>query len=165
LTVFSTAFGAIEAATVTYIRLLAAMPHALDYAEIWEQKRLPFNGATIVGELSRIGVLPAEYVREIATLVLLLAAAVIAGRTTKERAAAFVFCFSVWDLTYYGWLRLFCGFPRSPSDTDIYFLLPFPTFGPVWVPLVIMTAGIFWTSRKLRVSSESLIGPELRLDK
>jgi hypothetical protein len=149
LTTVAAAFGCVEAATVTYIRLLAAMPPGLNYHEIWARKGLPFNGETIVAELHRIGILPVEYVREVATLVLLLAAAMLAGRPRKECLAAFVFSFAVWDLTYYAWLRIFCGFPRSFFDTDIYFLLPFPTFGPVWLPLAIMSVGLLWSVRVL----------------
>jgi hypothetical protein len=152
LSLFGLAFACCEAATVTYIRLMGVMPAGLDYREIWSTRGLRLSGNTVVSELSRLQLLPAEYVREVATLLILAAAGTLAGRNLRERMAAFVFCFTVWDLSYYGWLRLFCGFPRSLFQTDIYFLLPIPSYGPVWFPLVGMAAGLVWSMRALHRS-------------
>lgn len=155
LALFGVAFGYCEAATVAYIRLIGKMPPGLDYRESWALRGLQLNGETIVSEMRRMGLLPVEYGREIATLVMLVAIAMLAGRSRREKMAAFVLCFTVWDLTYYGWMSLFSGFPHNLVQTDIYFLLPFPTYGPIWFPLVLMTVGLVWSVKKLRGTAES----------
>lgn len=148
---FSIAFGFCEAATVAYIRLVARMAPALDYRQVWQARGLPLNGNTIISEMSRFSLLPVEYGREIATIVMLATIAILAGRNRAERAACFVFVFTIWDLAYYAWLALFSGFPHALIQTDIYFLLPFPTFGPVWFPLLIMMSGLIWSLRRLNI--------------
>ena len=51
--------------------------------------------------------------------------------------AAFLFAFSVWDLGYYLFLYLFLSWPSSLATTDVYFLIPWPWLGPVWIPLAL----------------------------
>jgi len=83
------------------------------------------------------GVLPIEFCREIATLLLLLGAACGAGRNGRERLGLFGYTFAVWDLTYYLYLSFWIGFPRTLGDTDIYFLVPIAWYGPVWLPVLV----------------------------
>ena len=78
-----------------------------------------------------------ETAREAATIVMLGSIAVIAGKTIRERLAYFFLAFGVWDIFYYFFLRLTIGWPKSFSDLDIFFLLPFPWVGPVFVPVII----------------------------
>jgi hypothetical protein len=80
-----------------------------------------------------------ELGREAMTVVMLLCVGWIAGRTLQDRLGHFVFAFGVWDLAYYGWLALFEGWPRSPLDWDILFLIPVPWWGPVLAPALIAT--------------------------
>jgi hypothetical protein len=119
------------------------MAAGADYREFWTAQGLPFSSASIFAEMGRLGILHPEITREIATLILLLGAACAAGRTGRERLGLFLYTFAVWDLTYYLWLKLWTGFPRSFSATDIYYLVPVAWYGPVWFPiLVCMPAGI-----------------------
>ncbi len=78
-----------------------------------------------------------EVGREAATMVMLLAVGWIAGRRLQDRLGLFVFAFGVWDIAYYGWLSLFEGWPRSPLDWDVLFLIPLPWWGPVLAPALI----------------------------
>ena len=78
-----------------------------------------------------------EIGREAATIVMLLSVGWIAGRRLQDRLGFFVFAFGVWDIAYYGWLSLFEGWPRSPFDWDILFLIPVPWWGPVLAPALI----------------------------
>ena len=149
--VFAIAFGYVEAAVVAYIRAWMGMPRGLDYPAVWRQLGLPFDGASIYRPFSERGVLSMELGREIATLALLAGAAYAAGRTAWERWGVFWFTFAVWDLSYYAWLYLFTGFPRSLAATDIYFLLPRPLYGPVWLPLVGMPVVMALSLRLTRV--------------
>jgi hypothetical protein len=147
---YAAAFGYVEALVVVYIRRLAGMPPGLDYPAIWAARHLPWGGAAILGEMRRVGVYGTEYTREIATLLLLLGPAMAAGRTGRERLGLYLFTFAVWDETFYGWLKLWTGFPRSLASTDIYFLMPIAWYGPVWFPvLVVMPALIALALRLL----------------
>jgi hypothetical protein len=148
--IYAAAFGMVEAAVVIYIRGSLGMPPGIDYPAGWTAQQLPFNSASITGELRAHGFLPVELWREVGTLLLLLGAACGAGRTARERLGLFGFTFAVWDLTYYLWLFVWSGFPRSVFDTDIYFLLPFALYGPVWLPLIGMTVIALFSVRLIR---------------
>ena len=137
-TIFAAAFGYVEALVVVYIRRLTGMGPSLDYHEVWAAKQLAWNGPSIIAEMRRLGVYQTEYGREIATLLLLLGPAMAAGRTGRERLALFLYTFAVWDETYYLWLWLWTGFPKSLMATDIYFLVPIAWYGPVWFPVVVV---------------------------
>lgn len=80
-----------------------------------------------------------EIGREAATVVMLLSIGWIAGRRLQDRLGHFVFAFGLWDIAYYGWLWLFEGWPASPLDWDILFLIPVPWWGPVLAPALIAT--------------------------
>ena len=148
-TLFAAAFGYVEALVVVYIRRLTGMGPGLDYHQLWTAKHLAWNGAAILGEMRRLGVYETEYGREIATLLLLLGPAMAAGRTGRERLALFLYTFAVWDETYYLWLRLWTGFPRSLAATDIYFLVPIAWYGPVWFPVLLVMPALIMVSLRL----------------
>jgi len=101
-------------------------------------------------------VLRVEVLREAASLLLLAAAARLAGRTFLERFAAFMVLFGVWDLLYYVFLNLTLGWPASLTDLDILFLIPVPWVGPVWAPclvsLALVSVGtyLYWTAEQPR---------------
>jgi hypothetical protein len=78
-----------------------------------------------------------EIGREIATLFMLLAVGWIAGRTVQSKIAFAFFTFGVWDIFYYFWLWVFIGWPASPLEWDILFLVPLPWWGPVISPMLI----------------------------
>jgi len=85
-----------------------------------------------------------ELVREAATIVMLLSVSVLAGRNWRTRAGYFVIAFGVWDIFYYVFLKMMCGWPHSLLDWDILFLLPIPWWGPVLAPVLISLLMIFW---------------------
>jgi hypothetical protein len=87
----------------------------------------------------------AEQLREVATLVVLGAAAALAARGRTARFAAFLVAFGAWDLVFYASLLGLMRWPRHWSDWDLLFLVPVPWFGPVYAPvavaLVMLAAG------------------------
>ena len=85
-----------------------------------------------------------ELVREAATIVMLLTVSVLAGRNGRTRIGYFVIAFGVWDIFYYIFLKMMCGWPHSLLDWDILFLLPIPWWGPVLAPVLISLLMIFW---------------------
>lgn len=85
-----------------------------------------------------------ELAREIATVVMMLAVAVLAARSILRRFAAFVYVFGLWDLFYYVWLKLYLGWPSQWLEWDILFLIPWPWFGPWLAPALIALLFALW---------------------
>jgi hypothetical protein len=130
LTVVAFAIGMawVEAASVYYLRELVGR------IEPYQENPLPFRG--VLGSV--------ELVREAATLVMLLTVGMLAARTWHKRLAYSAIAFGVWDIFYYVFLRVMCGWPRSVFDWDILFLLPLPWWGPVLAPVSIAVLMIVW---------------------
>ena len=140
-TVFAAAFGYTEAVLVVYLRKILGEASGMDYAHVFHGRGLALNTATVFADAASHGTLYPELSREVATLLLLLGAAMAMGRTAKERLAFYLWTFAVWDETYYLFLKGWTAFPQSLLDTDIYFLVPWAWYGPVWFPvLVVMPA-------------------------
>ena len=155
-TVFAAAFGYVEAAVVAYLRRASGMASGLDYPAILAARGLPFDSPHLLNLIRQEGFLHAELAREAATLLLLFGAAWGAGRTLREKWGLFAYTFAVWDMTYYLWLLLLTGFPRSLAAIDIYYLIPVAWYGPVWFPLcVFMPVTLGLALRLLRTSGKS----------
>jgi len=119
-----------EAAAVVYLqRALTIQPRAL----------FPLLNQTSLGGFGSI-----EVGREFATLVMLVAVGWLAGKSGVESLAWTAVAFGVWDILYYFWLWIFIGWPTSFGSTDLLFLLPVPWVGPVWAPMVVSLALIFF---------------------
>ena len=86
------------------------------------------------------GLIAIEAGREAATIVMIAAVGLLAGRTWLERLAWSAVVFGVWDIGYYGWLYVFSGWPPSLGTPDILFLIPVPWVGPVWSPMAVSVA-------------------------
>lgn len=120
LTLFSIAFGFVESAVVVYLR------------EIYYPLGFSFPLAPMSNRLAMT-----EIIREAATLVMLLSAGFLAGRNIRERAAFFMYCFAVWDIFYYVFLKLLIDWPDSLFTWDILFLIPVIWTGQVITPLLV----------------------------
>lgn len=119
-TLFGAAFGVIEGAVVVYLRAL----------------RYPDGFSFPLREMPA-SLLAMELVREAATILLLLAAAVLAERRPMRRFAVFAYCFAVWDLVYYACLKVALDWPSSLLEWDVLFLIPVPWLGPVLAPVLV----------------------------
>lgn len=119
LTVFSMAMGFLESAVVVYLRQLY-------YPEgfVFPLKTMAYQ------------VLALESLREISTVVILVVMGIIAGRTTYERFSYFLYCFGLWDIFYYVWLKVLLNWPPSLLTWDILFLIPVVWIGPVLAPII-----------------------------
>jgi hypothetical protein len=114
----------VEAAVVAYLRFLY------------------YPGGFIVRDAASLGVVPAaalriELGREAATIVMLVAVALLAARKSWwERLAFFMWVFALWDVFYYAWLHVFLGWPPDLMTLDVLFLIPGVWVAPVVLPLV-----------------------------
>jgi len=117
---YAIAMAYVEGAVVTYLREARGIHDLV--------RDLP----TTMDRLAGI-----EIGREAATIIMLLSVGWIAGRKLQDRLGFFVFAFGLWDIAYYFWLAAFNGWPRSPFDWDILFLIPVPWWGPVLAPVLI----------------------------
>jgi uncharacterized membrane protein (DUF485 family) len=149
LLVFGTGFGYVEAAVVSYLRRIIG--YRSGYQVGARRVYLDLRFIAFVRPDRSVLVDPAltqvEIVREAATLVMLMAIAVVAGQTLRRRLAAFFIAFTVWDLTYYLFLRVLDGWPTSLLDLDVFFLIPVPWVGPVATAVVASSVVLVVSSR------------------
>jgi hypothetical protein len=126
--VFAIGMAWVEAACVYYLRVM------FDRLDPYQANPLP-----IAGVMEHV-----ELVREAATLVMLFTIGALAGRTWHTRLGYATIAFGVWDIFYYVFLNVICGWPRSLFDWDLLFLLPLPWWGPVLAPVCIAVLMIVW---------------------
>jgi len=119
LTIFSIAMGLLEAVVVVYLRQMY-------YPE----------GFSFPLHILPTGALSIEMYREISTLVMLACVGYVSGKIFLERIAYFLFCFGIWDIFYYMWLKVLLDWPPSLLTWDILFLIPFVWTGPVLAPVI-----------------------------
>jgi hypothetical protein len=145
--VFAVGMAWVEAASVYYLRAM------VDRIEPYQENPLPIRG--VLG--------PVELVREAATLVMLLMVGTLAGRTRHERLGYTAIAFGVWDILYYVFLRIICGWPKSLFDWDILFLLPLPWWGPVLAPVCIASLMVLWGTLATQCVHGSPVTPRTAL--
>jgi hypothetical protein len=85
-----------------------------------------------------------ELGREVTTVAMILAVALLAARAFTPVFAAFVYVFGLWDVFYYVWLKLLIGWPSSWLEWDVLFLIPWPWFGPWLTPVLIALLFVIW---------------------
>ncbi|MEK6754649.1 MAG: hypothetical protein AABZ02_00705 [Bacteroidota bacterium] len=127
VTLFSIAFAFVEASVVVYLQ-------AIYYPE-------GFSFPLRLMSSHHIGV---ELSRELATVIMLAAVGILAGKSRWQKFSYFLIAFGVWDIFYYVWLKLALNWPATLFDWDILFLIPVPWIGPVIAPVlvsIVMIAG------------------------
>lgn len=120
VTLFGIAFGMVEAAVVIYMRALY-FPEGFNF---------PINAIADP-------IVYTELWREFATILMLAAVGILAGKNKVERFAYFLISFAVWDIFYYVFLKVFIDWPESLLTWDILFLLPVAWIGPVIAPVIL----------------------------
>ncbi|MDB6020524.1 MAG: hypothetical protein JWQ04_381 [Pedosphaera sp.] len=90
------------------------------------------------------GLAGVELWREAATLFMLFAVGMLAGKNWRSRWGYAAIAFGVWDIFYYIFLKVIIRWPNSLTDWDLLFLLPLPWWGPVIAPVLIATLMILW---------------------
>ncbi len=119
LGMFAIAMGFLEAIVVVYLRKLY-YPAGFQF---------PLSPVPVA-------ILNTEILREVCTIVMLVAVAYVAARSASMRFAYFLFIFGIWDIFYYVALKVFLDWPPSLFTWDVLFLIPVTWTGPVIAPLV-----------------------------
>ncbi|HEV2691439.1 MAG TPA: hypothetical protein VG347_00935 [Verrucomicrobiae bacterium] len=125
---YAMAMAWVESAVVFYLRTM------INRIEPYQPNPLPVIGGFALVEMTR----------EFATLVMLFTVGCLAGRTWRVRFGYMAIAFGVWDISYYAYLKIICGWPHSLLSWDILFLLPMPWWGPVAAPVMIALLMILW---------------------
>jgi len=120
ITFLAVSMAFVESAVVIYLRELY-YPLGFDFPMVSMPGRIAFT----------------EILREIATLIMLLAIGLLAGKNAKQRFAWFIYSFAIWDLFYYVFLKLILGWPSSWFTWDVLFLVPVVWTGPVLAPVLV----------------------------
>ncbi|HOW36764.1 MAG TPA: hypothetical protein PLK34_00750 [Candidatus Pacearchaeota archaeon] len=120
ITFFAIAMGFLEAVVVVYLRRIY-YSFGFDF---------PLKGF-IEPEILNI-----EWIREFATVIMLLSVAILAGKKFYEKFAYFLYAFAIWDIFYYISLKLTLNWPESIFTWDLLFLIPWPWIGPVLSPIL-----------------------------
>jgi len=152
LVIFGTAFGYLEAAVVSYLRVLHEPARQQFYPGRPPGDLFPL---LTLDQLRASGqeqqqTLAIEIGREAATIIMLAAIALAVSANAGQWAAAFVIAFGTWDASFYLFLKLLLGWPASLFTWDILFLIPVPWVGPVLAPLLVsatMIAAGIWQLR------------------
>ena len=148
---FGIAFGVVEATVVIYLRAsVGLLPgYGGTLAQVAKLSSDIYQQAMILSTLPKSFV-SLEFMREVATMVMLVSVAFLAERSTRGRFAVFLWTFAVWDISYYAWLWFTVKWPVSLLSPDVLFLIPVPWFSQVWFALLVsvLTMGAVWVNRK-----------------
>lgn len=129
ITAFAIAMGFLESAVVVYMR------------EILYPGGFEFPLAPIPVHLALT-----ELLREVATLIMLVTIGIIAAKRFSTGLAWFIYCFAIWDIFYYVFLKLLLGWPESVMTWDVLFLIPTTWTGPVLSPVLVSLTMILLAS-------------------
>lgn len=121
VTIYAIAMGYLESAVVIYLRQTA-----------FGNPVQVFPIRLLAPQLGAV-----EFVREAATIIMLLAIGYLAGKNRFQRSMFFIYSFAIWDIFYYLFLKLFTGWPASFADFDVLFLIPLIWVSPVICPILI----------------------------
>jgi len=138
LIAFGIGFGFVEAANIIFLRGASNF--------LYNRESCLLNNTSIINseceQAFLVQKIPpkfyrVEFIREIATIIMLISIGLIAGKSFAERFIFFLWVFAIWDIAYYIFLRLIAGWPWSLLSYDFLFLVPLPWYGQVWYPLLV----------------------------
>ena len=121
LAIFGIAMAHFEGVVVVYLRKALGIDNKQTNKDLL--KELPKRYISI------------EKTREVATIVMLVAVALLVGNTWLDMIVVFLWTFAFWDLFYYLSLYLIIRWPPKFTTIDVLFLIPRPWIAPVWFPI------------------------------
>ncbi len=149
---FSVAFGYLEAAVVSYLRVLHEPARQRFHPGRPAGELFPLLTMEQARETRQMGTLAIEIGREAATLIMLAAVAMAVSANAGQWFAGFALAFGAWDLMFYVFLKVLLGWPASLLTWDILFLIPVPWAAPVLAPSIVsalmVAAGLYQLRRE-----------------
>lgn len=145
LTAFSIAMAYLETSVVVYLR-------ALIYPNGFEFPLVALDAQLAVTEIFR----------EAATVIMLLGAGWLAATKARDRFAWFIYCFAIWDIFYYVFLKVILDWPAGWLTWDLLFLIPVPWVGPVLAPVIVSISLIVLALLLIYTSEKT---PDVKLSK
>jgi hypothetical protein len=121
LAIFGIAMAHFEGVVVVYLRKAIGILDARPNREVIES--IPKKYIDI------------EKTREAATIIMLVALALLVGNNWLDMIIVFLWTFAFWDLFYYLSLYILIKWPSSMKTIDVLFLIPKPWIAPVWFPI------------------------------
>jgi hypothetical protein len=137
-TIFALAFGFVETAVVVYLSAAAGLlpGYKGTLSEVQRLAQATQPESLTISQFPQ-SLLTVEVMREVATMVMLVSVALLAGGRARERCAVFLWTFAWWDVSYYAGLWATIRWPTSLKDLDVLFLIPEPWIAQVWFPLLV----------------------------
>jgi hypothetical protein len=145
--ILAVAFAYIESSVVVYLRILY-YPQGFGF---------PLKEMPVFVYLTEVG-------REVATIALLVAVSRLVERTHTARFFLFLYCFGIWDIFYYVWLKVLLNWPATLLDWDVLFLIPLPWAAPVLSPVLISALFIAAAVITSQLTSQGRSIPVRRVD-
>jgi hypothetical protein len=139
LVLFAVSFAFVESSVVIYLRTIyQPLRHCVYGEEIGDElfPMLWLDDLRAAGP-EHMRNLYTELVRELATMVMLVAVALAVATNYREGVAAFMVSMAVWDIFYYVFVKVVIDWPSSLLAWDLLFLLPLPWVGPVISPILV----------------------------
>src|SRR5437867_9877860 len=131
--VFAASFGFLEAVVVIYLRaafgLLPGYQGTL--SDVIRMSGQYYLQSQSISQFPK-SLLTLEFLREAATILMLLSVALLTSANSRGRAAVFLWTFAIWDIVYYAALWATVRWPLSLRDAVFLFLIPVPCLSPVW---------------------------------
>lgn len=141
--VFAAAFGFVEAVVVAYLRAATGLLPGYQgtLSDVIRRSGEFYQQSQAISRFPQ-SLLTLEVFREAATIIMLGSVALLTAAKLSSRAAAFLWTFAIWDITYYLVLWATVRWPLSLRDADVLFLIPRPWISPVWFPLLVSALAI-----------------------
>jgi hypothetical protein len=136
--IFAASFGFLEAVVVVYLRAAVGLLPGYQgtLADVIRMSGQYYVQSQSISQFPK-SLLTLEFLREAATILMLLSVALLTSANSRARAAVFLWTFALWDTVYYAGLWATVRWPLSLRDPDVLFLIPVPWVSPVWFPLLV----------------------------
>ncbi len=95
------------------------------------------NFAQAVTEAMPPRIVALEQTRQAATVLVLVAMAIVAGRNLQQQFGTVFYALGGWLVLRYAAIRTITDWPAALTDIDTVLYLPHAVYAPVWMPIVI----------------------------
>jgi hypothetical protein len=136
--IFAASFGFLEAVVVVYLRAAVGLLPGYQgtLSDVIRMSGQFYAQSQSISQFPK-SLLTLEFLREAATILMLLSVAFLTSSKSRARAAIFLWTFALWDTVYYAGLWATVRWPLSLGNPDVLFLIPVPWLAPVWFPLLV----------------------------